>query len=465
MITFLLNNKVVSTDLATGTTLLDYIRYHQNMTGTKIGCREGDCGACTVLIGRIREEELVYESVTSCLMPLGNVHLKHVVTIEGVNMDTPNMIQEIFVQENASQCGFCTPGFIVSLTGGCLNGKATNLSGSIDSMNGNICRCTGYKSIQRAAEKVSVVMQSCSGENYLEHAVQNKIIPEYFTTVETRLKNMIAAHRPLARKNSRRKVAGGTDLYVQQHETIVDESPELLSNHLSNRYIAFNHEKCTFGYATTVADLASNKILQTHIQGWNEMIQLVSSTQIRNMATVTGNFVNASPIGDFSVLFLALDAQLTLKSSNTERNIPLKEFFLGYKQKNIQEEEHIDSVTFSLPDNSTQLSFEKVSKRTHLDIASVNTACCVRIDKNIITHCALSAGGVSAIPLYLKESSRFMTGKTPENLVLKELLEIVQSEISPISDARGSAAYKRLLLNKLITTHWMKFFPNVFDLK
>src|SRR5690606_21245312 len=211
-----LNDNVVSTDLPTGTTLLDFIRYHQHQKGTKIGCREGDCGACSVLVGTL-QENLSYESATSCLMALGNAHLKHIVTIEGLNIAGLNKIQEAFVEQNASQCGFCTPGFIVGLTSGCITGKAKTYDGAIESMNGNICRCTGYKSIQRAAKSVSDIVATAN-DNFLQHAVENKIIPEYFLKIEDQLKKLTdenSAHTLTETDN--RKVSGGTDLYVQQH--------------------------------------------------------------------------------------------------------------------------------------------------------------------------------------------------------------------------------------------------------
>ena len=174
MIQFILNNKEVSTALPVGTLLLDFIRYEQNLTGTKIGCREGDCGACTVLVGEIVNNDLVYRSVTSCLMAIGNAHGKHIVTIEGTNIEGLNFIQQAFADEGATQCGFCTPGFIVSLAGFSLDTKASACA--VDSVNGNICRCTGYKSIERAAEKIHDKIAERKGKDAIQFAVDNKSI-------------------------------------------------------------------------------------------------------------------------------------------------------------------------------------------------------------------------------------------------------------------------------------------------
>ena len=153
MLQFILNDKTIATDNPSGMTMLDFIRYYQHLMGTKIGCREGDCGACTVLVGEIVDDKLVYESMTSCLLPIANANGKHIVTIEGINFpDTLNPIQLAMADEGATQCGFCTPGFVVSLAGFCLSNKSENAIAAVD---GNICRCTGYKSIERAANKIT----------------------------------------------------------------------------------------------------------------------------------------------------------------------------------------------------------------------------------------------------------------------------------------------------------------------
>ena len=148
---FILNNEKISTALPPGMVLLDFIRNHQRLVGTKIGCREGDCGACTVLVGDIRDDRLRYRSMTSCLMPLGNAAGKHIVTVEGLNRKQLTPYQQAIVDQGGSQCGFCTPGFVVSLAGFCLSEEQPSCENAIAAMDGNICRCTGYKSIERAA--------------------------------------------------------------------------------------------------------------------------------------------------------------------------------------------------------------------------------------------------------------------------------------------------------------------------
>src|SRR4030095_4100078 len=145
MLSFILNNDTINTNMPPGMTVLDFVRYHKHLTGTKIGCREGDCGACTILVGELHDDKVIYRSMTSCLMPLTNAYCKHIVTIEGINPPTGSLtpVQQALVEENGTQCGFCTVGFVVSLTGFCLQHDVPTMEQAISSVDGNICRCTG----------------------------------------------------------------------------------------------------------------------------------------------------------------------------------------------------------------------------------------------------------------------------------------------------------------------------------
>ncbi len=460
MTTFILNDKEINTSLPKGLLLLDFIRYHALLTGTKIGCREGDCGACTILVGEIKNDALVYSSATSCLMPIGNAEGKHIVSIEGINTKELNTVQQAFAEEGATQCGFCTPGFIVSLTGHCINETTHNYEAAIDAMNGNICRCTGYKSIERATKKICDKIQQ-EKQPALQYAIDNNFIPAYFSEIEQRLKTLAATIPTNGLTQNKKILGGGTDLYVQQHEAMVNEEIEFFFNKESLKGISVNGNACFMGAAVTVTDIETSGIFKKHFPALQKYIKLVSSTQIRNMATIAGNFVNASPIGDFSIFFLALDAQLHLSDGATKRVIPLRNFYKGYKQLDKSPEEYIEGFEFKLPSATDYFNFEKVSKRTCLDIASVNSAMQLVIKDDVITSASLSAGGVGPIPMFLKESCNFLTGKNISEDLIAELLEIVQSEISPISDARGTEMYKRMLLSQLIKAHFMNFFPKL----
>lgn len=465
MIRFILNQKTVETAEPAGMLLLDFIRYHKQLTGTKIGCREGDCGACTVLMGEIKKGELHYRSATSCLTPIGNANGKHIVTVEGINFqDELNPVQQAMKEESATQCGFCTPGFVMSLTGFCLSDQEPTYENAIASIDGNICRCTGYKSIERAAAKVATIMQQRDTEEPTVFVAQQKILPEYFTKIKEQLLHLqpsTANHQP-----SSVFVGGGTDLYVQKHEEMVHAPVDLLFDKQALNGIKQEGTRCIIGSSATVTDLAESPIMQNHFPDLKKYIKLVSSTPIRNIATIAGNFVNASPIGDFTIFFLALDAHVTLTQSlsngeNSRRTIPLRVFYKGYKQLDKQPTEFIEQISFELPTANTKFNFEKVCKRTHLDIASVNTAINLNLVGNLIIEAGISAGGVGPVPTYLQKTSAFLKGKKISEGLIHETVETAQAEIAPISDARGTEAYKRLLLGQLIKAHFMQLFPEI----
>ena len=460
MLQFILNKKEISTDHLPGITMLDFIRYHKHLTGTKIGCREGDCGACTVLVGEIINDKLVYSSATSCLMPIANAKGKHIVTIEGLNGDGMNAVQQAFADEGATQCGFCTPGFIVSLAGFCVNETEPSFSGAIDAVNGNICRCTGYKSIERAAAAINRIMQQRNGIDALQFAADNNMVPAFFLGIKDRLLNIRGSKAGTAAVRKEAKIlAGGTDIYVQQHDTIAGEDIEFLYDISLLKGITKEGNTCKMGASVTVSDIAGSPVFQAHFPGLKSYIKLVSSTQIRNMATVAGNFTNASPIGDLTIFFLALKASVILNNGNAQRQLKLADFYKGYKTLDKLHGEYMEKILFELPGENDLFNFEKVCKRTHLDIASVNAAIHLKMKDDVIIDAGLSAGGVGPVPLFLQKCSSFLAGKKVSASLISELVSLAQEEIKPISDTRGTETYKRLLLSQLIKAHFIKLFP------
>lgn len=457
MIRFILNEKEITTGLPPGMVVLDLIRYHQHLTGTKIGCREGDCGACTVLVGELVNGALQYQSMTSCLLALGNVQGKHIITVEGVNMEGLNPVQQAMADEGATQCGFCTPGFVVSLAGFCLSEKEPTPANAIAAVDGNICRCTGYKSIERAAIKISNLLADRKDKPALAFAVENKLLPGYLSSIKNRLTKLLSEiHQPQT-TDHRQPVAGGTDLYVQKHDELAHAEINFLFDRSDLKGITQKEGLCRIGAAATVSHLKNSAIINDAFPGFRRYAKLVSSTPIRNMATVAGNLVNASPIGDLTIFFLALDAQVELHSAEEKRVIPLREFYRGYKQLDKKPGEMITSVSFTLPGPAHHFHFEKVSKRTHLDIASVNSAILLKINGDIIETAGLSAGGVGPVPMYLKKTSEWLAGKAISDETIRGAIDMMKTEIAPISDARGSKEYKTLLLGQLIKAHFNNF--------
>ncbi len=200
-------------------------------------------------------------------------------------------------------------------------------------------------------------------------------------------------------------------------------------------------------------------VFQKYFPKIKQYEDLIASLPIRNSATIGGNIVNASPIGDMTIFFLALNATVVLSNGIKKREILLKNFYKGYKNLDKSEDEYLEYIKFKLPAKNSHFNFEKVSRRTHLDIASVNSAMYIETKGDVITDIHISAGGVSPVPLYLEKTSGFLTNKKITADVLEEALPVIQSEISPISDVRGSEDYKRLLLNQLFKAHFIELFP------
>ena len=198
--------------------------------------------------------------------------------------------------------------------------------------------------------------------------------------------------------------------------------------------------------------------MQGHFPNLFTHMKLVSSTPIRNIGTLAGNFVNASPIGDLTAMFIALNASINVVGM-ASRTIPLKEFYLGYKDIDLDVEEHIQTIQFDVPSVGHYFNFEKVSKRTYLDIASVNTGFSAVVVEGIVKQASISAGGVGPTPMRLNKASDHMIGKRISEDLLVEVQELANAEVAPISDVRGTEAYKRLQLKQLLFAHFYELFP------
>ena len=465
-IRFILNDTECSVDRSAGGILLDFLRRDRGLRGTKIGCREGDCGACTVLVGELRDGDVHYRSMTSCLMPLGNAAGKHIVTIEGLNRQELTPIQTAIAEEGATQCGFCTVGFVVSLAGFCLDRAAPSPERAIAAIDGNICRCTGYKSLERAAGRLAGELAERTEGGEVAWLTEHGFLPDYFAGIADRLQAIEVGR--LAEERTApggRVVGGGTDLYVQRPEAMAGDQVRLFLDREQLRFIRREGDRCVVGASTTAEDMKQDPLFAEMFPRIDAYLKLVSSTPIRNMGTVAGNFVNASPIGDLTIFFLALEAILVLECAGTQREVPLRSFYRGYKTLDLAEGETVHSLHFPMPDAKTEFNFEKVSKRTHLDIASVNSAICLQVVGETIVKAGVSAGGVAPVPLFLTQTATFLKGRPLDAETAREAGRIAQGEVSPISDARGTAAYKRLLLRQLIYAHFLTLYPEAVRLE
>ena len=466
-IRFICNNNLVTASLHPATTVLDFLRQHLHLTGTKEACREGDCGACTILIGELNNGELKYQSVNSCLLPLGKINNKHIVTIEGLNQKELNPIQNSIVDEGGTQCGFCTPGFIMSTTGYFLNTKQFNIDDLTASLDGNICRCTGYASIKRAAQNTIDVLKNGNTKNDLEFLVKLNILPDYFLQISERLKKLEAEENNFNNEIESGKIiiSGGTDLFVQKWDGMIDSNVSFISRPKKTEPIWVENNNCFIHASATISEIKNSSVLQNYFYNIDKYFQLFGSMPIRNSATIGGNIVNASPIGDSTIFFLALNSKLHLIGKNSSREVLLKDFYKGYKKVDLEENEKLEYLSFTLPDDNFLFNFEKVSRRTYLDIASVNSAIYILTDKGLIKNIEISAGGVSPIPVLLERTSSFLCGKEISNENILSASSIAQSEISPISDVRGLAEYKSLLLRQILFSHFLKLFPQLINVE
>jgi xanthine dehydrogenase small subunit len=265
------------------------------------------------------------------------------------------------------------------------------------------------------------------------------------------------------------RIGGGTDLFVQKWEDLYKSDIGFIHDTSPDEKISISGNECFVNASATVTDIMNSEIMIKYFPDIKNYFSLFGSLPIRNRATLGGNIVNASPIADMTSFFLALNSKLSLVNGNAissllkseikGREVLLKDFFLGYKTLDKKQEEIIQYVSFKLPSVNSLFSYEKVSRRTYLDIASVNTSMSIETVNDIIKEVHISAGGVAPIPLYLVKTRAFLLNKKIDSKLIEEAVQIALSETSPITDARGSVQYKKLLLRQLLFAHFLKLFP------
>jgi xanthine dehydrogenase small subunit len=458
LIEFILNEERIRTDVDPALPLLDFIRRKQKLTGTKIGCREGDCGACTVLRGKLLEGKVEYRTIVSCLTPLALVQGQHIVTVEGLNLKHPNPVQEAMAANHASQCGFCTPGFVLSFMAYLMRDDLD----ALQSISGNICRCTGYKSIERAAANLEALKKTFSGEDRIENLVRLSCLPEYFLSIKKRLDQIKVEKKEIQPSVL---IGGGSDLMVQIPGDLFDQNITSAQSVFSDQ-IEEKEEFISIGAAVSIHDFFHHPLIKKYFPDVLEVMPWFASDPIRHMGTLAGNIVNASPIGDLTVTLLALGANLALVNvSGDERQVSLKDFFLSYKKIILEEDEYIGTILLPIPASNWNFHFYKVSKRSYLDIASVNSALGIALEEGRIQDIDLAVGGVAAIPFLARETMLLLKGEKLSNEILLKAWTSLQREVKPISDIRGSSDYKRLLLRQQFFGHFQHLFPGLITEK
>jgi len=468
-IRLLVNDRPVTLDCAPGRALVDVLRRDLGLVGTKVGCREGDCGACAVLLGEpAADGGLAYRVVCSCLVPVGDAAGRHVVTIEGLNVDDLSPVQRPIVERGATQCGFCTPGIVVAATGYLLEAEAFDEREAVSAVAGNLCRCTGYASVRAAIRDLEPLLDPAGegpalplpGRARILALVDRRALPRHFRDAPELLASIAAEVEDDGDDPAAIPVAGATDLLAQRPRELAHSRLRFLSRRPELKGVRIEGDRCLIGAATTMTDLARAPELRRIAPGLDRDLDLVCSAPIRNRATVGGNVVNASPIGDLTICLLALGATVRLARGGAHRELALADLFRGYKDLDLAPGEIVTRFEVPLPQQGSRFRFEKVCRRRYLDIASVNSAIALREADGVVVEARVSAGGVAPIPLALTRTGEFLTGRPVDEQTVRRAAEIAMSEATPIDDVRGSALYKRLLLGRLIIAHFAELFPD-----
>ncbi len=458
----LLNDRLCPLSGAPARTVLDWLRLEQGIRGTKEACGEGECGACTVLLG----DGASYRTVASCLLPVGELAGRHLVTIEGLDPAAGlSPIQQALVDEGAPQCGFCFPGIVVALTGFFLTSRDLSERDAIDAIDGNICRCTGYTSIRRAVTGLcqAFAPRLDPAADRVAQLVAWGIVPPYFAQAGAILGAIVTdttAAPGDACPEDALFVSGGTDLLVQQPPALRTRELSFLSRRPSLRRVARDGDHLVIGGGVTVEDLRHLPELRALVPDIDMVVTLFASTIIRNRATVAGNLVNASPIGDVTVLLLALGSVLQLTAGTQTRLLPLSAFYRGYKTLDLGPGEIVTSVHLPLSVADACVHFEKVSQRRHLDIAAVNSALCARCVDGVLYDVRLAVGGVAPVPLLANATMAYLERRAVTAAGARDAADVLVGEIAPISDVRGSADYKRALACRLLYAHLLAVAPD-----
>jgi xanthine dehydrogenase small subunit len=473
VIRFRLNTRLYEEEVQDEALALDWIRGVAGLKGTKEGCREGDCGACLVLMGgRAADGSTEWKGVTSCTLGMGDLDGRHIVTIEGLAADGLTPVMEAMLDEGASQCGFCSPGFILALTGFLVAGESIDPVSAMAAVEGNLCRCTGYGSIRRAAAILCEAFSDMPAglEARLALLSERKVLPPALAAF------MAAPPEPVGLAEAafasihpadpgRVALGGGTDYFVRNPDPEPDTAPhysdQVPAARSIRRAVVSGKAIIELGAAVSADDFFRSPLIEEAAPGIGRFAADIASPPIRARATLTGNIANASPIADMTAILIALGARLVLEGDpGGERLVELPDFFLGYKKLDLRSGERIRGIV--LPGETVRFNFEKAAKRARLDIATVNSALAVRMAPDgSIAQARYAAGGIAPVPLRLKEAEALLIGKKPSAALARQLGALAFDAGSPISDVRGGSLYRRRLMERLAWAHCIRLWPEL----
>ena len=468
---FLLNQNSTPTDLGAinpNTTVLEWLRDNQ-LVGTKEGCASGDCGACTAVIGEIvtnnKSSKVEYKSINTCMALAYGLVGKHLVTVEGLAEEGKlHPSQKAMVLENGSQCGFCTPGFVMSLFALYQNKNSVDLHQINEALSGNLCRCTGYKPIIAAAfsmfneksdepldyykknqKNITKILGELNNPKHisLSYKKSNKTIKYDAPSTINELSNV------LINSTSANIIAAGTDLSLEITQTMKEFSHIVSVNQVIElKEIKDNAKELEIGAAVSYEDAASSLI-----SNWPDLgpfLQRFASLPIKNWATIGGNIANASPIGDMPPVLIALDAKLKLRKGPVSRTINLEDFFITYKKTVIQQGEFIESIIIPKPNENQRLITHKMSKRYEDDISAVCMAINITSTNNKPESFKIAFGGMSGIPQRSNILENFLLKNWQEDNIAALSYKVLKEEFSPFTDVRATSEYRLQVSANLI---------------
>ncbi len=468
MIKFYLNSDLVEVEHIDATeTLLDFLRLSRRLTGTKEGCCEGDCGACTVLVGKLELGELKYKSVNSCICFLPSLNNSHIVTVESLSSleNRLHPVQLAMIKSHGSQCGFCTPGIVMSLYDLWLKNTSFTDTKIEKALQGNLCRCTGYGPIIDAAKSINnfgnwradaLIRNRETMKNNLQNLDQKKDWIEEGANSKYIIPRTVESLAKLYLGNpSATLVAGATDvgLWVTKELAFLD-SIIFIGNIEGLRKVDENSEMLIFGACVTYSEF--EPVLQVYYPSVSGYLSRIAGEQIRNMGTVGGNIANASPIGDLAPLFIALGATLILRKGSESRTIKIEDFFIDYDVQNIKQSEFVEKIAVPINPNLFVYAF-KISKRRDEDISTVSAIFSFEVLGQKLFNVRLAFGGMAAIPKRALNAEKVLEGKKIDVALFKLAQLALEKDFSPISDMRASNKYRMRVAKNLLIKCWYDY--------
>ena len=464
-IEFILNDELIKiNNVDTNVSVLNYIRIDKRLTGTKEGCASGDCGACTAIIAELKNNKLEYKAINTCIMFLYSLHGKQLITVEHLSNSKLHPVQQSMVDNHGSQCGFCTPGFVMSMFG-MYKDKVKPSNQNIDEyLAGNLCRCTGYNSIKKAAKKMYSYGRKdkfSKNENkiikLLKKIKHNDILISKNNNkfyIPLNLKNLIQ----YTQNNKQYKfVTGGTDIALEvtkKNNTV--NSLIYLGNNKDLNYIKIKENYINIGSATPINKIIP--ILKKYYPSFADMFDRYGSTQIRNVASIGGNLGSASPIGDSLPALLALNAKLILQSKN-QRLLDIKDFFKAYRKTALKNKEFIKEIRIPILKNHIFKCY-KISKRIDDDISSLFVAYLMKLKNNIIIDINIAYGGMDSIPNFAFKTQKYLIGKEFNLKNIDKSKQMIEKDFTPLTDVRASSTYRKLVSKNLMDRLFLEINNN-----